>query len=401
MAFQKQYPVLTRSLKAKLLILKRPMFWGSTVVILLAVILGLEYLNHPERLLLSREASQGDDSASPSALDSSLPDQAFDGGLPPAEDNGIGVDIDNLPLLFSEIQAADRDDGDRLGEGALDSAEQNGLSQNGDRPLSFLGFANPSADSPADSTSSRQGNSRTSSYYDNLFSPAAAEAQPFESVPASLSLFSSETAIHNTLGNSTTSPSGTNFPTTLSPFIPASAAPPQPSVGSLQPTPPQPQSGLSSESTPLSPGSAHSNSSNSSPFSPQISGPQLAPLPGTTGYTVPPVLQTPSNPYTRRTTPQTTTPTSPLLNSPSGIPSAAPSSPGTRPGSATAPLGYPSNGSAFQNPYSTMPTVPSPQSSDSVPPGTFATPQAPSQPTPVQRYSGGGRNGRINTFANP
>ncbi|MGK7890658.1 MAG: hypothetical protein AB4042_15105, partial [Leptolyngbyaceae cyanobacterium] len=112
---------------------------------------------------------------------------------------------------------------------------------------------------------------------------------------------------------------------------------------------------------------------------------QTAPLPGTTGYTPPPTVAQFSTP----------TPLSGSTISVPSIPSAAVPVPPTGnvptnllPSTAAAPTQAPIQ-PTFSAPGQTSSTVPSPVFPPTMP------------PEPHVPYSGGGRNGQINTFANP
>ncbi len=380
--------VLIRSMKAKLSILKRPMVWGSATVVLLASYVGFEYLTHPERLTFSGNEGEETRGTVQSPSNSPIGATAGDRPLPPPEDNGIGADIDSLSLLFSEIQAADvsadAEDGELSADtGANRDSSRGSLSFN--TPYDLLTGDNVSNNAPETS----------SSFYSRLFSGSS---------PSRVGLAPSNFALQG----SQVSGAESSFPAPSSGIPPRSPSPSPSVASSLQQSIRQrsnqsEQSGFGmalpnaevSETTPL----------RSEPLNPEFAsspiypGAVSSPYPGTTGYTSPAALRSPNNSYTRLTNPAftnsgtTVAPATPNTVSPGvAVPQPAPYlSPPYR-------SHYPSSASGTTDPGATVPTQP-------YLPGTVTSPDrqpsSPSSSNSSRRYTGGGRNGEINTFSNP
>lgn len=398
MAIPRSKRVLIRSMKAKLKILKRPMVWGSATVVLLASYVGFEYLTHPERLLFSGSPDEeaGETAAPPFA---NATNRVGDRTLPPPEDNGIGADIDSLSLLFDEIQSNSGAIAPESGVETDSTAEQSENAENSEanqrRQGSSLSFNTP-YDLLAGETSnaSNSDSSRTSSsFYSRLFSTSP---QSQESIaPPSFGLSGSR--VSESESSLPTSAPGFSSPRLIPPSA-SVVSPLQQSIGQRFDSSSNP-SGFSTSLPDAAPSGATPLGSEftSSPLYP---GGFSSPSPGTTGYRPPAALRSPTNPYTRLTNPAFTNPgntgVAPL---PSGFSSGVPM-PQSAPYQATPyPTGYPSpNSGTTSYPGAVFPTQVTPSGTVALPNGQ---PNSSNLSNPNRRYTGGGRNGEINTFSNP
>ncbi|MGB3491806.1 MAG: hypothetical protein WBA57_03695 [Elainellaceae cyanobacterium] len=406
MAISHRRSLLMRSLKAKLSTLKRPKVWGAATVVLLASYVGLEYLIHPERLRFAG----GTDSETGAANDTT--NQAIgDRPLPLSDDNGIGVgigvDIDSLPLLFDEI---------RVNDGTVSPSPE--ISAETEREASSENFeADQGSQNSSRSTNNPYGNpygllnenesnmlsdedSRTSDiFYGQLFSapPPAPTSSPFA---LQGSAESDEERLTPSSAWGLSSPRST-------PSSSSRMSPLQDALG-------QQAADLSNQSESRSTifeASPSGRSPLSAEFTPNVSYPGAvsSPSPGTTGYTSPAALRSPTNLYTGLTNPSI----------PSSAPSSAvtptPTTSGTLGRGVTLPpsvpyqaspnsMGYPSaipgTVTPGTTPYSGVTGLNQTEAS-----GVIVLPNA--QPNvssplnPNRRYTGGGRNGEMNTFSNP
>jgi len=91
-------PVFIRYLKPRLQPFGRPIFWGTLMILSLVGIIIYQYGRYSDWLEASSEKTTNSDSL----LDKNLPNQVDQSQFSP-EDLAIGADIDNLDLLFQEI----------------------------------------------------------------------------------------------------------------------------------------------------------------------------------------------------------------------------------------------------------------------------------------------------------
>lgn len=391
-----QLPASIRQLKARLRVLKRPMVWGSTAVLILAALFIAEYWRNPDRWLQS-DRFQNSRPRGPS-LDAYSDREGWE-ALPPPEDGSLGADIDSLPLLLGEI------DGVEEGE-ETDTPEQNPES-------SGLGLLSRSPREPGANSES-----------DSLLNAPTQSSSPGDS---SSRLF--DLSIPQTLGTSRTAPtSEQNSESSTNPFSnllenlfgSSRQAPSQPVTSPLQtqmeqysrsgsqqnqPSSTQNSSQDSAQASPgrqssggveqpnlLFPGPGASGQSELpqqlQPFSPGYYAPQTSPPPGTTGYTLPPSLRLPSpgTAYDNLANPQA----APQSLSLPQAPQIAPTQPGNLGGAYSGQT--PTYGFPPDRPSLPSTAVPQPQFTQPSP-APFTTPRS----APGSSIGGG----RINTFSNP
>jgi hypothetical protein len=358
-------PASIRYLKARLRILKRPAVWGSTAVLLLTLLSVYTLLQRPEWLTVNES------DRTPPVSDSEATPDVAPNALPPEEDSAIGIDIDNLSVLRSEISNFD------------DTAELDLLDPS-------IRTATSGDDSDAAASTPVQAGSP-------LFGSSAQPSQPSQSsstyaqadTPLSLNLFNTPSLLQG--GSAAADPSAGG----------SSGI----GVGASQTQPAQSTSPLRSAVEQYANSSSQANSSAQDPSSEAASddqrrrpamnpgllptqplgqyAPQTSPAPGTTGYTIPPsLIYGPNSSYAN---PASAQPVQGLPQAPQVVPQAIPIQPG---------IGQ----TSIQTPYGsgTGNLVPSP----SVQPQVV---QPPPQPFSVPRSSAGysirGRD--IETFSNP
>lgn len=392
MPLSKQLPASIRYLKARLNVLKRPTVWGSAFVVVISLILLAEAWNHPERLAIggddgSTERAESASPPEPTALDpfSSVEEPSLDGS-PDASSNPFEQSPESEPQSVQGQSAQ--------GQSNLANSDVFDLD-------AFL----------LDPTLSIPVPSQPRTTQSPLFQPPSATSDSTNALNIELPNFMSLTGASslpdatNTSGGlrsgSTDSLITSDDRSSLNPLQSALdryAAPTsarsdttlQPTVRSDSSTQPNPLSRTSNENgspTPLTnsyylPQPLPGQPSIQQTLPQPLYVPQTSPYPGTTGYTLPPALRTPTIPdstgtgmtgygsgYTNLGQPQ------PLAIPQSRVPLALPSTIQ----SATFGAGYP----VPVQPLGEQPATPLP----------FSVPRA----APGQ-YIGGGQ---INTFANP
>jgi hypothetical protein len=349
-----------RYLKARLSILKRPTFWAATSGLILSVFLVGEYLSNPQQYT-------GSDDPEAATIP---PNQAPLGNLPPQTTPASNSEIyETLPELSnvptqtsSDPRSASGDRSPLLQEFLLGRSAASEKAKPG-RPSSTSLFSTPTgtrrdrpaetklpslyppAPSPSPFASSTERNASTTSTPTNPLQSALDRYSPTRSQPQASPnrSFSSSNSFGNSAG-----------------FGAADAATQNPDNANP----------LSQPEVPRALPSQFSSPQFSSPYTPQLS-----PSPGTTGYTLPPTLRTPTS----------SAPASGIQPIPGQItPSVAPAVPVQSQPSYSGQIDY----------------------SDSLPLPTSSTQSAPPSPTspysvprPVPGRSIGG--GQINTFSNP
>ncbi|HHP7245186.1 MAG TPA: hypothetical protein ACFE0H_10930 [Elainellaceae cyanobacterium] len=321
MPLRNQFPTSLRYLKARLQFIKRPMFWGASVVLVLATFFIAEYWTHPEWFQVDQsDRTPINDGPSEEAANQSASD-----GLPPSEDNAIGADIDSLPLLFDEIQG--------FGQNGTSDSE---LTQAPDDPSSL--FSDQLLPAPGSSESeledAREGDR-------SLLNPFASN-DASNDLPSSAN-FSNAVPSNNSPSLASPSLSLPSFGRLSSPAHGTASS----SQGSVQPSGNPLQSALERYNSPApsTPQQFSPNSSSTASPSPSSSGVagqnqtipssspyfQTSPAPGTTGYTLPPTLTVPStsSPSTSGRTPSSLQRQPGAFTAPSIVPPVAPNQSGT------------------------------------------------------------------------
>lgn len=296
-----------RYLKARLRILKRPMVWGSTTVVLATMMVFAEYWRqsawmNPE---MGDRPTVGSTATVPS-LDSTNTDNSISLSQ---EDSAIGADIDTLPLLLREFN---------IPEDAIQVEPINPTLVTPSPPdtqptastLEIPAILDPNA--RLETTPS--GNPFSPSSFNSEFMGTQNESN----LELNLSLLTNSVQAEQPFRPTATTPSTNAQPSSLSRSIPlAPGSPlqtaiqtrssPNPSMSGLQPYSSQIYPGLV-PSTVSSPGSVVPVSPYQ-PYQPSVSTEpsaapfQTSPPPGSTGYTLPPTLRIPVS-----TTPATPVP---------------------------------------------------------------------------------------------
>jgi len=359
-------PASIRYLKARLRILKRPTVWGSAAILLLTLFSVYTLLQRPEWLTVSES-----DRLSPET-DSDRAAGADPNSLPPEEDSAIGMDIDSLSVLRNEISNFEN-------EAEID-------------------LLTPPSNSPSGEESATTPTTASSPLLSGA--PQASQPSPFASAyaqndrPLSLNLFNAPTLLPGaaTADAATTGTANSSFgasPEATPPASPLRSAVEQYANSSSQPAA---QTQAQSQSGETASGDTRRQPAATPTYLPPPVGPyapQTSPLPGTTGYTVPPSLIYGRNsPYANPVNPNPVSPqTVPgLPQAPQILPPTIPTQPG---------IGQP-----IQTPYgagtvggtSPVPNIQQPQV-------TQPSPRPFSVPRSSAGYSIGGRE--IESFSNP
>ncbi|MGJ3254337.1 MAG: hypothetical protein ACFE0J_24860 [Elainellaceae cyanobacterium] len=322
MPLRNQFPTSIRYLKARLQFIKRPMFWGASVVLVLATFFIAEYWTHPEWF----QVDQSDRTPFNDGPSEEAANQDTSNDLPPVEDNAIGADIDSLPLLFDEIQGFDQD-----------GTSDDGLAQAPDDPSSLFSEQLLSAPGSleSDAEDAREGDR-------SLLNPFASGGARND-LPSSANF---SNAVPSNNSPSLASPSSSALPSFGSLSSPASeTASSSPGSGQSPGNPLQSaleryNSSAPSTSQQFSPNASSPGSS--SPSSSGVAGQnqtipggspylQTSPAPGTTGYTLPPSLTVPSTSSlgTSGRTPNSLQRQPGAFTAPSIVPPVAPNQSGT------------------------------------------------------------------------
>jgi hypothetical protein len=364
-------PASVRYLKARLRILKRPAVWGSAAILLLTLFSVYTLLQRPDWLTVSES-----DRVSPEAENAT--NTADPNALPPEEDSAIGMDIDSLSVLRNEISNFDE-------EAEIDL------------------LAPPSR--PVDGEDGEAATSRQTGSPLVSVAPQSSQSSQFSSAyaqggqPLSLNLFNSPTLLPGSSTSADSASAGASNPgfglgTTSQatpPANPLRSAVEQYANSANQSTA-QAQTQTQADAETASGDTRRQPAATPTYLPPQPVGqyaPQTSPIPGTTGYTIPPSLI-----YGRNST--YTNPASPNSVEPQAVPG-LPQAPQVLPQTIPAQPGI---GQPLQTPYgggtaggtSPVPNVQQPQ-----------VVQPPPQPFSVPRtsagYSIGGRE--VETFSNP
>lgn len=367
MAFPNQ-PLSSRYVKARLRVLAKPIVWGPAALLVLASLFMWEYWTQPDRLRADRiNRTSGPDSTDLRSFLSS-------------EERAIGADIDSSSVLSGEI-------GSTLTPSPLLAEEEPTQANQTTQPGNTL-----------------QGRQNSQASLSTGQRPEQLNINPFSSgsLDRGLSLLgssSSDTATGTANPNyifgidsfNTPSPSSSRQSTALQTALEqqsssssnqsSSSESEQQQTTAQQPVPSTPNQQLLP--TPALSGQGVSGQMLPRQF-------QTSPTPGTTGYTVPPVLNlapsTPQNSFTNLTRPQTAP----------GVPGAAQFSP------SVAPIQQPNySASPYQNVNQRLNNSGYSGPSYTVPDSLNQTQQLPrAEPAPFSapRSIGGGR---INTFSNP
>jgi hypothetical protein len=359
----KQTPASIRYLKARLSILKRPTFWAATSGLVLSVFLVGEYLSNPQQYT-------GSDDPEAATIP---PNQNPLGALPPQTTPASNSEIyEALPEL-SNIPTQTSSDPESAGSA-------------GDRSPLLQEFL---LGRSALAQKAKPGRSSQTSLFSTPSSTGTRRDRPAETKlpslypPASPSPFPSSIERNTTVGSTPINPlqsaldrySPTRSQPQASPnrsFSSSNSFGNSAGLGAADPASPSNTNPLSQPEAPRAlPSSQFSSPQfSSSPYTPQIS-----PSPGTTGYTLPPTLRTPSAPSSSNN----------FQPIPGQItPSVAPAVPGQSQPSDSGQIDYSDS--------LPLPT-PSPQSAPPNPTSPYSVPR------PVPGRSIGG--GQINTFSNP
>ncbi|MEB3358690.1 MAG: hypothetical protein VKK04_18330 [Synechococcales bacterium] len=389
-------------LKARLRLFNRPTVWISIAVMGVGLVALGSYWRSPNRQLASTTPTNLSDIQSSSSADT----------LPPPEDNSIGADLDNVELLLTELSdeqaGADPSLGADPTQATADPATE--TADDDDRPIlpdrfsatssildpSAIAAALSSADAaiasnslqpPAPTWEETLSTAEDSLLLGRLFAPLDAPAsRPIQPWTGLLSTESSLAAPAPD-ANGSSLLSQLRFP--LREFVEATdstTSATNPAVSATEPTIFAQETFAPSSSPTLLQGLPYPYWGDTGVPSADGRSPQLPP-PGTTGYRVPPSLGDLQRQGTLGTVPSSSISSSanPLLVPAPALPSSF------------TPVGVPP-----VSPY-TMPTV---QPVTGLNEPFQVSPAAPPLPTTSQTstpspYTGGGRNGRINTFSNP
>ncbi|MGF1496441.1 MAG: hypothetical protein ACFB8W_06395 [Elainellaceae cyanobacterium] len=387
------------TLKARLRLLRRPTVWASAAVMGIALMALISYWRSPNRQTAQNTPTNVNEFQSGS--DASR--------LPPAEDNSIGADLDNVELLLTELSNQQIGaDGLQPDQASTPDASDDAASDRlvlPDRFDSISSILNPST--IASSLSAEDGAIDPSSF--EFAAPAWSES--LRAAETSLSLgplftpqdFSASrpvqpgSALLASPDNLSTADANADaslplrFP--LQEFMEAADSRSQEgNSGAIAENPP----------TSTSPDWATSSPSPTSPLLQGLPYPYwgdptqameerspLTPLPGTTGYRVPPSLTDLQRQNALGNPPASSNITAPVAD-PLLVPAPA------------LPSSFTPAGVSPVSPYVPTAVQPTTGLSDSF----QVSPAAPPLPTTSQTstpapYTGGGRNGRINTFSNP